>query len=765
MKILYKIAFLFILLSVSISSSFAQKEGNIWYFGTGAGIDFNTGAAVALNNGQTATGEGVASVCDAIGNLLFYTDGITVWNNNHLLMTNGNGLGGGFSSTQSALIIPMPGNANLYYVFTVGQDIGDFRYSIVDITLSGGLGSVTVKNSLVTTSVVEKLCAVRHSNGTDYWIVVHNDNNNEFDSYLFNSAGLSTTAVQSFSGTAPTGTGYIGYLKGSPDGTKLATALWNPQNIFELYDFDASTGIVSNGFVLPAHSATSGAYGLEFSPNGNFLYCTLITPAEMRQYNVNAGSPALIAASEILIHTSANNFNGALQRAPDEKIYLAEGAEFVGVINNPDAPGLSCNFVDSAITFNSGISCQLGLPNYPSDYFSNTFSFSNLCFGDTTLFTIPNTTNMIAAMWQIDDPAGINDTLYTFNGSHVFSAPGTFNVQLIKYFFSSSIDTINFTVTIQAIPSVNLGNDTSFCDNLVFNLNAGGNFSSYMWQDGSTDSTFTATIAGTYWVTVTNGNCAATDSIVLSTILCNSPIIAFSSSDTSQCEKTCIDFFDLSTNNPTSWQWFFPGADSLTSTQQNPAGICYNNYGSFDVTLIACNIAGCDTLVIQNFISIFQSPPSPTIIQNLDTLICTTIASGYQWYLNNVAIAGATQSTYVATQQGLYYVIITDSNSCNSASNSITINGIDQSAIGNWQLAIKPNPNDGTFQIEFNSNSQIVNLRFQIINLLGEIVFEKDFENMSGKFAHQINLRQPKGIYFLKVMCDEKIFTQKIILR
>ena len=61
-------------------------------------------------------------------------------------------------------------------------------------------------------------------------------------------------------------------------------------------------------------------------------------------------------------------------------------------------------------------------------------------------------------------------------------------------------------------------------------------------------------------------------------------------------EGSSIDFLDLSTNNPTSWMWLFPGGNPSFSTSQNPTGILYSTPGFYDVTLIANNPSGADTL-------------------------------------------------------------------------------------------------------------------------------------------------------------------------
>ena len=83
---------LFLLLLCFPLLLFSQNEGNIWYFGWNAGLDFNSGAPVALTDGQLFTLEGCASISDMNGDLLFYTDGMVVYNKNHVLMPNGSGI-------------------------------------------------------------------------------------------------------------------------------------------------------------------------------------------------------------------------------------------------------------------------------------------------------------------------------------------------------------------------------------------------------------------------------------------------------------------------------------------------------------------------------------------------------------------------------------------------------------------------------------------------------------------------------------------------
>nr|MBK9653791.1 hypothetical protein [Bacteroidota bacterium] len=107
---------------------------------------------------------------------------------------------------------------------------------------------------------------------------------------------------------------------------------------------------------------------------------------------------------------------------------------------------------------------------------------------------------------------------------------------------------------------------------------------------------------------------------------------------------------------------------------QNPANICYNNYGAFDVQLIACNVGGCDTLTLTQFVQEFQTPAAPLIFQTFDSLICPTTNVTYAWYnTNNPNNVLSTNYYYIPTVPGNYYVLIADSNGCAVASISLAV--------------------------------------------------------------------------------------------
>lgn len=340
---------------------FAQQERNIWYFGFGAGLDFNSGAPTVLTNGALNTDEGCSSICDANGDLLFYTDGITIWDRTHAVMLNGTGLTGDPSSTQSGLIVKKPGSANLYYVFTINTD---WNYSIVDMSLNNGYGGVTAnKNVLIYQGYVsEKQTATYHQNGTDIWVVAHTQN--EFHAHLLSPTGLNPTPVVSVVG--PVHSNLYGQMKISPQGNRIALGTYAGVTDVSLYDFDKITGQVSNNMELT--NGITQCYGLEFSPNGRWLYCSMNSAVyTICQYDLSLTNVAAIQASQTTIGNSLAE-PGGMQLGPDGKIYCTQYFNnYLGVINSPNQQGVLCDFDSAAINLGAA-SCGLGLPGMISKF-------------------------------------------------------------------------------------------------------------------------------------------------------------------------------------------------------------------------------------------------------------------------------------------------------------------------------------------------------------------------------------------------------------
>ena len=343
MKFLYA---LILFLSPMLLSA---QQANHWYFGVNAGIDFSSGTATAVYGGALNASGGTASISDSTGNLLFYTDGLTVWNRYHQIMPNGNGtLGGGFGS-QPVVVVPDPGNASRYYIFTTDGAGGSagLRYSTVDISLLSDSGDVTMSNALLVTPVVDKVTATRHANGTDYWVVTHLFGSDAFYAQQVTAAGLGTIQLSTIGivhDTSSIGNSF-GQIKISPCGDKLAIAAGYKDTV-ELLDFDAATGAVSNPVSIPF---TDHVFGVEFSPDASRLYVSNYNPdTSLVQFDLTLATPAAIIASRYGYLTSSQVFG--LQLGPDSNIYVARSfIQFVGVINDPNSLGAAANFAEMGL--------------------------------------------------------------------------------------------------------------------------------------------------------------------------------------------------------------------------------------------------------------------------------------------------------------------------------------------------------------------------------------------------------------------------------
>lgn len=497
---------------------FGQKELSQWYFGAQAGLDFlSTPPAILMNSSMRAP-EGSVSIADSSGNLLFYTKGDTIWNKLHQVMQNGMGLLGDQSTSQSAIIIKDPGNTLNYYVFTLDQlaQPNGLHYSVVDMSLASGNGSVTLKNvSVYADSCSERLAATRHCNGTDVWILIHEFGSNNFRSYLLTSTGFNTVAVISSVGTIHSNSNWSGCMKISPNSKKLAVATYDIPGPIELFDFDNYTGIVSNPFTV---GTINKAYGCEFSPDGSKLYASGINGNALYQWDLCAGSNSQIALSQ---YTVSGTSLFQIQRAIDNKIYVARfNQQSIGVINNPNLAGNLCNYVDAGQSIAPKGSLS-GLPNFLYDVFTGlpkVFTYTvNTSLGCQTLMFSPMNISLVntscsatgsnynGLKWIFGDPAsGSANTSTLSNPTHAFSGAGIYTVKLIIN-GNCAIDTLIQHITIPSNPVLNVSANTTICAGETVTLSASGG-DIYVWSTGSSNANIVVQplMSKQYTVTSTN---------------------------------------------------------------------------------------------------------------------------------------------------------------------------------------------------------------------------------------------------------------------
>ncbi len=437
----------------SYAHTYAQREANVWHFGNGYSLDFNSGAAVQTTGSAMQTMEGCASYCDVLGNLFFYTNGGGmvpgfgqdpghIWNKNNGVMYDMQGLeGGGFSAAQSSVIIPAPGEPNVYYVFTV-DEVGHyidatpailaaqpygrgFRYFKVDMNLNGGLGGVTVADVQLHDYSLEGLCAIRHANETDYWILINQDTTG-IGVYKVTSAGVSLSNIY------PCVTS--GTFKASPNsdivGLSCCNRVYCAAGVFE---FDLTTGVLSN-----PEGLGGAVISAEFSHNSNYLYTSefdLVTlnPGLFR-YDILGASQSgqsLVSTQTLVSPGLQSEF---MQLGPDGKIYFVQNTNStsIGTIDCPNstAPSVTLNVFNYPAGFNNQF---YSLPNFPSwIFYSNTENYID--FGPDTVFICPGDSIALDAgtgtswSWAGDCFSGPQST-WPSNSTRVFTVtqPGIYS--------------------------------------------------------------------------------------------------------------------------------------------------------------------------------------------------------------------------------------------------------------------------------------------------------------------------------------------------
>lgn len=690
-----------VLVFTSNSTIAQQPETSKWYFGVNAGLDFSIDPPAVLT-GMMVTNESCAAIADNNGNLLFYSDGENVWNSQHQVMANGSSLMGDMSSTQGALIVRKPGSQSLYYLFTACPASG-LRYSVVDMSLAAGLGSVTaVKNLLLQSSVTEQMSAVRHCNGTDVWVMVHEENSKNYCAYLVTSAGVNATPVISNVGHYQGSGGFVSFfisLKFSPNGKKLAASLKDSLFIF---DFNPSTGIVSNFQKLG--SGLGGMYVPEFSPDGTKLYAARsVSPTRLLQWDLCSGIPSVMAASQTTIFTAGATAY-ALQLANNGKIYLALiVSDSLGVIHNPNALGAACNFSFNGQALQPNKSYQ-GLPNFICSLFLQSappFSYTVDCMQSQFIAAPPYASGSSCAAtnfytvsgitWDFGDPASGSANTSTLTApTHSFSAPGIYNVKL-AYETACGADTIRKTLSVGLPPQYTLTGANSVC--------AGGSL----------------TIS-------TTGN----DS--LNWYLSDSAITAYASGNTL--------------------------VNSL------PAAGTYTWYAA----LPSCTVSGARqafTVQAHPFPVISVTPVQPTICAGEQTVLTASGAPFLSWQ-NTTPGPSATFQPMANT---VYSVSGTSAHGCvSSATVEVVLNTCLRLDEGEHTLplTIYPNPAAHTFSIRLPQSGINGSVRIMIFTANGQLLRDE----VLAVNGSSLNLQQPagrKGIHFVRITSGTDQFSGSVI--
>jgi len=595
---------LYITLTLLLHFTANAQQENIWAFGNYAGIDFNSGSPVAITTAIQGFGEGSASVCDDKGKLLFYTDGSIVWDRLGNVMPNGDTLitdpriraiadtmfiTPTASTSQGALIVPMPDSPGKYYVFSqtsfeFGALAYRLYYSVVDMSLNSGLGDVVAgrRAILLDSNNTEKLTAVVGDH-CDVWVLTCNTTGS-LKAFEITSSGLNKMPVTSAIGFLSP----VGIIKVSPNRKKLVACGYG-SGYAVLYDFDPAAGTATKNMNLSIVSS----YGASFSPDNSKIYLTNID--SIYQFDLSSGVPSAILASK----KTLGEAYGQTKLAPDGKIYFTVfGTNALGVIPNPDLPAPGCGYVNNAIMLDSGTGASLGLPNVIAVFKRDTVYSSrkvNLCFSDSTVLVADN------VGWDYAWEDGTKSTKHTVYNSGKYwvsytTAPCVHHTDTFNLVFASKIPLLS---------SFNGCKDANNAYAWVQPFPGDTGVYTYTWLDAANKilqthivknegDTLFGTVVGTYSVHILHNGCDTTMPI----IIYPPKYIASFIADTVACINNPISFKNTSLGF-TDYFWDF--GDGSTSSLSAPTHI-YLQQGRYEVVLtgMPCNDTASVTIRVDS---------------------------------------------------------------------------------------------------------------------------------------------------------------------
>lgn len=685
------------LLAVFIYPAVSQKQNNQWRFGYNAGIDFNTSPPTYVSVNTINTSEGAAAVADRnTGALLFYTDGITVWNALDQVMPNGTGLLGGSavlrSSSTAAVIIPKPGTADVYYIVTideVGLPSNGLRYSVVDMSLNGGLGDILPgqKNVLLFQTNIEKVEVVPAATCQHFWVITH-DMDSSFYAFLLTPAGFQPNPVISKLGPNAT---HFGHLKINSQFNRLVCGNFFEADI-ELYDFNNATGIVSNPIIWNSPSQSIN-YGFEFSPSGKILYVT--DDSQIYQYDLNQTTAATIAASVFPVVSAPNPFGyyAGLQLGPDGKIYAHP--QCIDVINNPDQLGAGCNYQTYPF-FNDPCVMSYSFPKIVYTEYAGVVVAPPLSITACNSYTAPWGTVYTQSGTYTDTVRSINfcDTIKTLNltitgavvipplvvtacssytapWGQLFTQSGIYTDTLTTINGCDSIISVNLTITGTLVtPPVTVSACSTYTAPWGTTYTQSGNYSDTLTSVNGCDSIVRVdlTITGTIITPPITVNACNSFTAPWGTQYSQSGTYSDTLTSVNGCDS--IVRIDLSIFN----EVIAPPVTAVACDSYNaPWGAAYNQSGSYSDTLTTLN--GCDS-ILSLTLTIYDSPTLTTLSKPdtcaRETGSATANASGGSGTYTYTWSNGVTGTSLTNVASGSYTVTVTDQNGC-TAVNQISI--------------------------------------------------------------------------------------------
>lgn len=434
--------------------SFIAKSQNIsnynnnWVFGQGSHINFTGGGPIVTSVTSTINGgEGVASISDGLGNLLFYanTDNNTSVNRslygaNHLPMPNGTNLMSHESASQGIIITRDPENCNQYYVFYVSNTAGyNLRYSKVDMTLNFGFGDVIPgqKDILLFTTQSEQVTIVGKGFSKYFWVITRNSATGTPSDQLvaielLPGGNFGTPVTSSFS-APPVTMGGAGYISFKNDYSECITVNYAGGQVNK-YNFNTLTGVFTNKFNI-VNDANKRPYSGCFNKNSTEFFMTYIDILTgndvLRIYDLATSSTGGVFYDYVL---GSNGAFFSCQLAPNDKLYINNDSNnSLHVVNdtyNPTVPNITLAGQTLPNLNFAGLNNMFYPYSNMTAYPDLTLGSQTICYNTTAI--IGGTADSLQAIYswtgQISTPSGWTTPTSTYLINPNATNPTTINL-------------------------------------------------------------------------------------------------------------------------------------------------------------------------------------------------------------------------------------------------------------------------------------------------------------------------------------------------
>jgi gliding motility-associated-like protein len=544
-----KIALLFLMFCVAFLPSLAQKRYNVWAFGKQGGINFNTTPPSGFKSKSPERDPPyyLSSICDTSGELMFYTDGLTVYNRDGFKMPKYNNWWP-LAGNVMPLVCPRPGSDTLFYLFAISDAANPYELQAFPLRLKapGDLDEMIYPRPTGPNNFQKRLkkkCSMivagtAHCNQKDYWISTYSDH--ALYSFLVTAAGINevpvvTTVPENIILDSTVSPG-LSNMKFSANGEKAVVPNFD-ENKVVVFDFDNATGKFSNPLKIGVKDGLT-LEEADLSPDGSKLYLATkysendgrpITYHDIGQMDLNAGTTSAIENTFVILTPIADleTCNRAtcffvyrtINVGPDGRMYIgmryATRAtitvdESFSIIEAPNTAGVNCLYKKAH--FNVGSKYLFAGYNYVRSS-SYTLKENGITVNKQNCADKPVQFGVLfskvdSVRWDFGDPAsGANNVSTSLNPSHQYPAPGSYTVKAIIY--SKCIaDTATSFITIKPDVSVKVPaqiKDTSICVGDILTLNArDGTSNAYQWENGLILADRTINEAGHYKVMIMN---------------------------------------------------------------------------------------------------------------------------------------------------------------------------------------------------------------------------------------------------------------------